>query len=191
MLVYDIDPPTRQVRQRRKVLGLREHFRFEAPHLTGGRRLLVYGATPHDVPHGRIHRQTLRVVGVLVRSIFAWVTHGLEIAWIETTSFLADTWSGFVNGVLTAWHWVGKQLTKAWNWIKSLFDDSFDADAANQAASKAPASPVDRYVVPNCEAATAGKVLGHPYAIERYQPHGFYWSEATGLITSTRANAPS
>ena len=72
-----------------------------------------------------------------VRSIFAWVTHGLEIAWIETTSFLADTWSGFVNGVLTAWHWVGKQLTHAWNWIKSLFDDSFDADAANQAADQA------------------------------------------------------
>jgi beta-glucosidase len=41
--------------------------------------------------------------------------------------------------------------------------------AASQAASKAPASPVDRYVLPNCEAATAGKILGHPYAIERYQ----------------------
>jgi len=72
-----------------------------------------------------------------IRSIFAWVTHALEIGWIETTSFLADTWSGFVNGVLTAWNWVGNKLTKAWNWIKGLFDDSFDVEAANAAADKA------------------------------------------------------
>ena len=41
--------------------------------------------------------------------------------------------------------------------------------AAPPAGAKTPASPIDRYVVPDCEAATAGKVLGHPYAIERYQ----------------------
>jgi hypothetical protein len=72
-----------------------------------------------------------------LRSIFSTVGYGLKVAWIETTAFLADTWTGFVNGVLTAWYWVGNKITHAWNWLKSLWDDSFDAEAANAAADKA------------------------------------------------------
>jgi len=72
-----------------------------------------------------------------LRSIFSTVGYGLKVAWIETTAFLADTWTGFVNGVLTAWYWVGNKITHAWNWLKSLWDDSFDAEAANAAADQA------------------------------------------------------
>jgi len=62
------------------------------------------------------------------------VWHGLEIAWIETTSFLSTTWTRFCQGIGKAWNWAGTQVSKAWNWLKGLFDDSFDSDTANRQA---------------------------------------------------------
>ncbi|HOI56567.1 MAG TPA: hypothetical protein PLP01_15060, partial [Phycisphaerae bacterium] len=62
------------------------------------------------------------------------VWHGLEVAWIETTSFLSTTWMRFCQGIGKAWNWAGTQVSKAWNWLKGLFDDSFDSGAANKQA---------------------------------------------------------
>lgn len=73
--------------------------------------------------------------GLLAIGEFAW--HGLEVAWIETTSFLSQTWTKFTSWVQKAWAWCGNALTKAWNKIKGLFDESFDSDAANAAADQA------------------------------------------------------
>jgi len=73
--------------------------------------------------------------GLLAVGEYVW--HGLEVAWIETTSFLSQTWTKFTSWVQKAWAWCGNALTKAWNKIKGLFDDSFDADTANAAADQA------------------------------------------------------
>ena len=73
--------------------------------------------------------------GLLAVGEYVW--HGLEVAWIETTSFMSQTWTRFTSWMLKAWTWCGNALTKAWNKIKGLFDDSFDADAANAAADQA------------------------------------------------------
>ena len=73
--------------------------------------------------------------GLLAVGEYVW--YGLEVAWIETTSFLSQTWTKFTAWVQKAWAWCGNALTKSWNKIKGLFDDSFDADAANAAADQA------------------------------------------------------
>jgi len=73
--------------------------------------------------------------GLLAVGEYVW--HGLEVAWIETTSFMSQTWTRFTAWMVKAWNWCGNALTKAWNKIKGLFDDTFDADAANAAADQA------------------------------------------------------
>ena len=73
--------------------------------------------------------------GLLIIAEYVW--HALEVGWIETTNFLSQTWTAFTSVVTKAWNWCGLQLTKAWNQIKGLFDDSFNADAANAAADQA------------------------------------------------------
>jgi len=73
--------------------------------------------------------------GLLIIGEYIW--HGLEVAWIEVTSFLSKTWTKFSTGVVKAWRWTGNKLRKAWNSIKGLFSDSFDAEAANRSADEA------------------------------------------------------
>ncbi|HOQ62264.1 MAG TPA: hypothetical protein PKZ08_16670, partial [Vicinamibacterales bacterium] len=80
--------------------------------------------------------------GLLAVGEYVW--HGLEVAWIETTSFLSQTWTKFTSWVQKAWAWCGNALTKAWNKIKGLFDESFDADAANAAADQAYEAGIQR-----------------------------------------------
>lgn len=70
------------------------------------------------------------------RIIFSAIGHGLTVAWIETTSFLSQTWTNFVTGLQKAWNWCGNMLQKAWNKIKGVFDSSFDSDTANKAAEE-------------------------------------------------------
>jgi len=72
--------------------------------------------------------------GAVRAALVVW--HGLEVAWIESTSFLSTTWTRFCQGISKAWNWAGTQLSKAWNWLKGLFDDSFDSSAANAGADK-------------------------------------------------------
>lgn len=79
-------------------------------------------------------KDTFAQAGGGLRQIWESITHWLTVTNIVVTSAMEDAWWGFVNGVLTAWHWVAKELAKAWNWLKGLFDESFDVETANKAA---------------------------------------------------------
>ena len=72
--------------------------------------------------------------GAVRAALTVW--HGLEVAWIETTSFLSTTWTRFCQGIGKAWNWAGAQLSKSWNWLRGLFDEGFDSSAANAGADK-------------------------------------------------------
>jgi TP901 family phage tail tape measure protein len=72
--------------------------------------------------------------GAVKACLVVW--HGLEIAWIETTSFLSNVWTRFCQGIGKAWNWAGAQVSKAWSWLKGLFDKSFDSDAASTGADE-------------------------------------------------------
>ncbi len=60
------------------------------------------------------------------------VWHALEVGWIETTAFFAKAWQGFVGFFAKTWERIKSGAKKAWNWIKSLFDDSIDLEAENK-----------------------------------------------------------
>ncbi|MDH4201498.1 MAG: phage tail tape measure protein [Phycisphaerae bacterium] len=60
------------------------------------------------------------------------VWHGLEVGWIETTAFFSRCWQGFVSFFAKTWENIKAGAQKAWNWIKSLFDDSFDLQTENK-----------------------------------------------------------
>ncbi|AQT67953.1 phage tail tape measure protein, TP901 family, core region [Anaerohalosphaera lusitana] len=60
----------------------------------------------------------------------AW--HGLEVAWIETTSFFSRAWNKFVSFFAKSWERIKAGAKKAWNWIKSLFDDTLDLETENK-----------------------------------------------------------
>ena len=72
--------------------------------------------------------------GLLAAVEVVW--HSLQVGWIETTAFLSKTWTQFTSWVQQAWQWTGRQLAKAWNFLRKQFDSSFDADAANRAAEE-------------------------------------------------------
>lgn len=76
-------------------------------------------------------RATEAFYGLVMGLEYIW--HGLEVAWIETTAFMSGVWTNFCAGIHHAWLWVVKSLEETWNKIKGLFDDSFDASAANAA----------------------------------------------------------
>ncbi len=63
-------------------------------------------------------------------------THGLEVAWIETTAFLSKTWTSFTAGFQKAWgsavNWTTKRLLE----LQGLFDDTFDVDLAKKLADQ-------------------------------------------------------
>lgn len=68
--------------------------------------------------------------GVMVAVQTVW--NGLEVGWIETTAFFAKCWQGFVTFFVKSWEHIKAGAQKAWNWIKSLFDDSFDLQVENK-----------------------------------------------------------
>ena len=80
--------------------------------------------------HGfiKIAYGTFVTAAYLVESVW----YGLEVAWIETTAFLKQAWYGFVGFFERGWLAMKTVATKTWNWIKSLFDDSIDLEAANK-----------------------------------------------------------
>ncbi len=61
---------------------------------------------------------------------FETVWYGLEVAWIESTAFLEKVWYRFVGFFTRTWEGMKAVAQKAWVWIKSLFDDSIDTEAA-------------------------------------------------------------
>ncbi|MBM3854744.1 MAG: phage tail tape measure protein, partial [Verrucomicrobia bacterium] len=64
------------------------------------------------------------------------VFHALEVAWIETTSFLSKTWTRFTSGFQKVWEsassWVAKRMLE----IQGLFDSGLDVEAAKQAVDQ-------------------------------------------------------
>jgi len=78
--------------------------------------------------------------GALALGELIW--HGLEIGWIETTSFLSKTWSRFVGFFQRTWHTMSAAAQKAWTWIKSLFDDSVNVEAEYGRIDKAKADAI-------------------------------------------------
>jgi len=68
--------------------------------------------------------------GMIAAAQTVW--HGLEVGWIETTAFFSKCWQGFVSFFAKSWENIKAGAQKTWNWIKSLFDDSFDLQTENK-----------------------------------------------------------
>ena len=68
--------------------------------------------------------------GLLATVEIVW--NALEIGWIETTAFFAKLWANFAGFFAKSWQEIKAGAQKAWNWIKSLFDDSIDLKAENK-----------------------------------------------------------
>ncbi|MCA9251267.1 MAG: hypothetical protein KDA54_09035 [Phycisphaerales bacterium] len=62
------------------------------------------------------------------------ILHSLEVAWIETTSFLSKTWTAFTGGFKKAWGSAINFTTKRLLELQGLFDDGLDVNAAKQMA---------------------------------------------------------
>jgi hypothetical protein len=62
----------------------------------------------------------------------AWeiFTHAIEVAWIETGSFIGKAWDTVCSGLISAFDWVTDQVAKGFLWLQSIFDESFDFDEA-------------------------------------------------------------
>jgi hypothetical protein len=54
---------------------------------------------------------------------------GIEIAWVETIAFLADSWSIFTSTLAQTWHSTVGFIKKAWVRLKGLFDSDINVDA--------------------------------------------------------------
>lgn len=68
--------------------------------------------------------------GLLAVAEIVW--HALEVGWIETTAFFSKLWTDFTSFFARTWENIKAGAQKAWNWIKSLFDDSIDLEAENK-----------------------------------------------------------
>lgn len=75
------------------------------------------------------------LAGTLTIAETIW--HGLQVVWIETTSFMSKGWERFTSFLTETWLTIANLLTKTWNRLRGLFDSSFDAAAANLAADQA------------------------------------------------------
>ena len=72
-------------------------------------------------------------VGVFQKAVFtlarfmtdAWA--GIQVAWVETTHFLADAWTVFISVLKKGWHRFAGFFKKVWARVKEVFSDS-DAD---------------------------------------------------------------
>ena len=66
------------------------------------------------------------------QALFEEVSNGIEIAWIETTSFLSKTWSRFTGGFKKIWQTATSFVSKRILEIQGLFDKSLDVKAAKK-----------------------------------------------------------
>lgn len=60
------------------------------------------------------------------------VWHALEVGWMATVDFFARLWDGFTGFFAKTWQNIQAGAQKAWNWIRSLFDDSVDLQTENK-----------------------------------------------------------
>jgi len=63
------------------------------------------------------------VVAVLAE---AWA--GMQVAWVETVTFLANIWTGFTLGITKAWNETQGFLAKGWIELMGLFDEGLEVD---------------------------------------------------------------
>lgn len=68
--------------------------------------------------------------GALAAAQIVW--HALEVAWIETTSFMSKTWTRFTTGFKKIWESATSFVAKRMLEIQGLFDSSLDVDAAKK-----------------------------------------------------------
>jgi len=80
--------------------------------------------------------------GLLAVAEIVW--HALEVGWIETTAFFAKAWQNFVGFFARTWERIKAGAKKAWNWIKSLFDDSVDLEAENKLVEEQKQAAINR-----------------------------------------------
>lgn len=62
--------------------------------------------------------------------------HTIEVAWIETTSFLSKTWTRFSSGFKKIWETATSFVAKRMLEIQGLFDSSLDVDAAKKSVDE-------------------------------------------------------
>jgi len=72
------------------------------------------------------------------------VWHALEVGWIETTAFFSKAWTNFTSFFAKTWERIKSGAKKAWNWIKSLFDDSVDLAAENKLVEEQKQAAINR-----------------------------------------------
>jgi len=68
---------------------------------------------------GVFQKAVYNIAGFLVN---AWA--GLQVAWVETTTFLANTWTKFISVLKTTWNRFKGFFQKVWARIKSVFTGS-------------------------------------------------------------------
>ena len=68
--------------------------------------------------------------GLLATVEIVW--HALEVGWMATVDFFASIWDGFTGFFAKTWQNIKAGAQKAWNWIRSLFDDSVDLQTENK-----------------------------------------------------------
>lgn len=72
------------------------------------------------------------------------VWHALEVGWMETVGFFSRIWDGFTGFFAKTWENIKAGAQKAWNWIKSLFDDSVDLQTENKMVEAQRQSAISR-----------------------------------------------
>jgi len=80
--------------------------------------------------------------GLLAVAEIVW--HALEVGWIETTAFFVKAWQNFVGFFARTGERIKAGAKKAWNWIKSLFDDSVDLEGENKLVEQQKQAAVNR-----------------------------------------------
>jgi hypothetical protein len=60
------------------------------------------------------------------------VWYALEVGWMATVDFFASLWDGFTAFFAKTWQNIKAGAQKAWNWIRSLFDESVDLQTENR-----------------------------------------------------------
>lgn len=77
-------------------------------------------------------------------AIVETVWHALEVGWMATVDFFARLWDGFTGFFSRTWQNIKAGAQKAWNWIRSLFDDSVDLQTENKMVEEQKQAAISR-----------------------------------------------
>lgn len=77
-------------------------------------------------------------------AIVETVWHALEVGWMATVDFFARLWDGFTGFFARTWQNIKAGAQKAWNWIRSLFDDSVDLQTENKMVEEQKQAAISR-----------------------------------------------